>query len=86
MFRLDRQTGIVYQIVTTKDNDLTWEKMDVLGLPVAAAGGVHYELFLSGLAARFMFLMNLDTGKTWQLQSSTDPTTKEATHSWIPIS
>ena len=85
MFRLDRQKGFIYQIAHTKDDDLVWEQMDVSGLPVGAASGIHYEIFLSGLAAKFSFLMNLDTGMTWQLQSSTDPTTKEIGYSWVPI-
>ena len=59
--------------------------MDVNGLPQPYASGVHYELFLSGIAGKFTFLMNLDTGKTWQLQQSTDPNTKEVTHEWNPI-
>jgi hypothetical protein len=85
LFKLDRQTGVVYQIVRTKDDDNVWEQMEVRGLPLAPAVGVHYELFLSGLAAKFMFLMNLDTGQTWQLQSSTDAATKEEDFVWNPI-
>ena len=85
MFKLDRQTGMVYQLVKAANDETTWEKMPVKHLPLAATIGVHYELFLSGDLARLMLLMNLDTGSTWQLQPSTDATTKETTFSWVPI-
>jgi hypothetical protein len=84
-FRLDKQTGAVYQIVRDKDDANPWERMEIHGLPPAAATGVHYQIFLSGIVARFMFLMNLDTGKTWQLQHTTDTATKEETYAWEPI-
>jgi hypothetical protein len=84
-FKLDRQTGMVYQIVKGANDENTWEKMPVEHLPLAATIGVHYELFLSSNLARLMLLMNLDTGRTWQLQRSTDATTKETTFSWVPI-
>jgi len=85
MFRLDRQTGSVYQIVKTKSDDIAWERMDVLQLPSAATSGIHYQLFLSGFAAKFTFLMNTDTGKTWQLQQNTDEKTKEVSYTWVPL-
>ena len=85
LFKLDRQTGTVYQIVQTKEGEVAWERMEALSMPIAATSGVHYEIFMSGIAARFMFLMNLDTGKTWQLQSSTDPKTNERINTWVPI-
>jgi hypothetical protein len=84
--KLDRQTGIICQIVTTKDNENVWERMDVDGLPPAAGNGVHYyQLFISGLAAKWMFLMNVDTGATWQLQHYIDPTTKAESFVWAHI-
>jgi hypothetical protein len=84
-FKLDRQTGMVYQIVRAANDENIWEKMPVEHLPLASTIGVHYELFLSDNPARLMLLMNLDTGRTWQLQRSTDPATKENTFSWVPI-
>lgn len=85
-FRLDMRTGHVSQLVqSTKDEDLTWEEMRVSGLPPAAESGDHYQIFTSGIAAKFTFLINTDTGKTWQLQSTSDPTTKEDTYLWVPF-
>jgi hypothetical protein len=84
-FKLDRQTGMVYQMVRTANDENTWENMPVEHLPLASTIGVHYELFFSDNLARLMLLMNLDTGRTWQLQRSTDPATKENAFSWVPI-
>ena len=56
LFKLDRQTGIVYQMVHGKEaDDLYWEQMSVRDLPLPAASGVHYQMFLSGLSAKFSF-------------------------------
>lgn len=65
-FRLDRFTGHVAQLVRTQDDDNTWEEMRVIGLPaVSAPSRPRFQLFASGLAARYMFLIDTDTGKTW---------------------
>lgn len=65
-FRLDRFTGHVAQLVRTKDDDNTWEEMRIIGLPVVSAPSrARFQLFASGLAARYTFLIDTDTGKTW---------------------
>jgi hypothetical protein len=59
--------------------------MYILGLPKCNADGkVRYQLFTSGLAARHTLLMNTDTGKTWQIQSSKDKDGSEFT-AWVPF-
>lgn len=85
LFRLDRQTGEVSQIVQDKEENLKWQKMEVKDLPPAQKSGVHYQLFISGFAAKFSFLMNVDDGRTWQLEKETDPVTKEDAEVWVPI-
>lgn len=85
-FRLDKQTGAVCQIVKSSAGGLVWDPMQVVGLPTAPASGVHYEIFISGLASKFIFLMNLDSGRTWQLTGHTNPITNEETEFWLPIS
>jgi len=84
-FKLDKQTGHVSQLVHDSGGDETWELMPVVGLPAVSSPGCHYQLFLSGLAVRFAFLVNTDSGRVWQLQKATDPTTKEETEGWVPI-
>jgi hypothetical protein len=65
-FRLDRYTGRVAQLVRTQEDDNTWEEMRVIGLPtVTSPSRARFQLFASGLAARYMFLIDTDTGKTW---------------------
>lgn len=72
-FRLDKVCGNIGQLVTTKTDGVAWESMLVFGLPKCQADGKHrYQLFTSGLAARHTYLMNTDTGKTWQIRTLTD--------------
>jgi hypothetical protein len=84
-FRLDRVCGNVSQMVTTKNEGMSFENMLILGLPKCNPDGkVRYQLFTSGIAARHTFLMNTDTGKTWQIQSSKDKEGNEFSV-WIPF-
>ena len=81
-FRLDRVTGHVGQLVTTNSGDATWEEMPVLGLPpVQTNGRPRFQIFNSGLAARWTFLIDTLTGRTWQLEEV--GTGKKATASWV---
>jgi len=69
-FRLDRFTGHVAQLVKTKDDDNAWEDMQVVGLPtLSAPNRARFQLFTSGLAARFTFLIDTDTGQSWVVVS-----------------
>jgi hypothetical protein len=69
-FRLDRFTGHVDQLVSTKDNDDRWEDMDVMELETARPPlRSHFQIFTSGIAAKHTFLIDTDTGKTWVLVS-----------------
>ncbi len=67
-FRLDRFTGHVAQLSSTKDGDVIWEEMQVVGLqPVRSSMQAHFQLFTSGIAARHTFLIDSDSGTTWML-------------------
>jgi hypothetical protein len=71
-FRLDRYTGHVDQLVATKENDLTWDAMAVIGLPrPSLEARPKYQIFMSGMLARITLLINTDTGQTWQLMEDT---------------
>jgi hypothetical protein len=84
-FRVDRVCGNVFQLVATKNDDLIWEPMSVVKLPSCNNDGkIRYQMFLSGLAARHTFLMNTDTGKTWQIRSFTNKNGNEDT-AWFPL-
>lgn len=70
-FRLDRFTGRVWQLVRTKDDDNMWEEMTVLERPPAPTNTrARYLIFTSGLAARYTFLIDTETGKSWIVVSS----------------
>ena len=66
-FRLDRECGNVAQLVRTQSGGYAWEEMLVLGLPNCNANGrARYQIFTSGLLARNTFLIDTQTGKSWQ--------------------
>lgn len=84
-FKVDKVCGNIFQLVLNKNDDPIWEQMSVIKLPSCNNDGkVRYQLFLSGIAARHTFLMNTDTGKTWQVRSFTNQSGNEAT-SWFPL-
>jgi hypothetical protein len=67
-FRLDRNTGHISQLVADPDGSLTWENMTVAALPIITSPSrPRFQLFASGLAAKFTFMIDTDTGITWQL-------------------
>ena len=71
-FRLDRFTGQVAQLVRTTGDKNTWEQMMVDGLPaITAPSRPRFQIFTSGLAARHTFLIDTDTGRTWQVVTGT---------------
>ncbi len=66
-FRLDRYTGKVHQLVKTENDDFAWEAMLVEGHDALYPKRPRFVIFSSGIAARFTFLMDSDTGQTWVL-------------------
>jgi hypothetical protein len=80
-FRLNRYTGHVSQLVKTVSGGSAWETMTVIDpVKVDGASGPRFILFTSGLAAKFTFLIDSQSGRTWELTSlpkdsagSTDP-------------
>jgi hypothetical protein len=69
-FRLDRFTGHIDQLVKSSDGGSMWEAMLIVGLPPVESTHARFQLFTSGLAAKFTFLIDTTTGKTWELASS----------------
>jgi hypothetical protein len=71
-FQLDRFTGQVWQLVKTKEDDDAWHNLKVIGLPqIAAPARARFQIFASGIAAKFTFLLDTETGKTWVLTTRT---------------
>jgi len=79
-FRLDRYTGHIHQLVRTRDDGVTWEPMLVEKIPnISNPNRARFVIFTSGLAARHTFLMDSDTGQTWQLRTATVPSSGDGT-------
>jgi hypothetical protein len=82
-FRLDRYSGQVWQLVRTRAGGNAWEVTPVLDLPDGSnSARPHFQLFLSGLAAKHTFLIDVDSGRTWTLTAITDKSGKEAGVVW----
>lgn len=89
-FILDRFTGRVFQLVTNESGDFVWQAMEVQGRdktirPIHA----RFQIFTSGVAARFTFLVDTNTGDTWQLTSTTESRPDGSTQEddiWVFIS
>jgi hypothetical protein len=79
-FKLDEATGHVWQMVQDANGDEVWEKVPVVGLPDIAVVGVpplnrplgRFDIFCSGNAARWCFLLDSVTGQTWQIVATKD--------------
>ncbi len=85
-FRLDRWTGHVWILVQNNGGTYVWQPTKVDGLPDAKPGNLpQYQIFLSGLSAKFSFLIDTVSGKTWSLTTLTDKDGKEADYMWKPF-
>ena len=84
-FRLDKVCGNVGLLVSSSSDGVTWEPMLVVDQPACVPDAkIRYQLFTSGLAARHTFLINTDTGKSWQIRSVKDSQGTESS-AWFPF-
>jgi hypothetical protein len=86
-FRLDRFTGQVSQLVRARSGGTAWEGMRVIGILAESTNPArpHFQLFLSGLAAKHTFLIDVDSGRTWALTTLTDDKGKVIETVWKPF-
>jgi hypothetical protein len=85
-FRLDRSSGEVSQLTTTKEGEPVWQQMEVKGRSLYPEP--KYQLSTAGVMARFTFLIDTGSGKSWQLHSSKKKLpdgTEQETYSWEPF-
>jgi hypothetical protein len=82
-FKIDKFTGKVYQIVQKPDGGISWDEILKIkhSLDITKENQVNYQLYMSGLAVRFTFLINVWTGATWQLTQDT----KTGMLFWEPV-
>ncbi|MEJ7624298.1 MAG: hypothetical protein WKF34_09940 [Pyrinomonadaceae bacterium] len=70
-FRLDKFTGVVHRLAACpKDDsvgsDRCWKEMVVLDLPKSLTNRIRFQIVVNGAALRNIFLLQIETGKTWQ--------------------
>lgn len=68
-FKVDKFTGDVYQFVQREDKSYTWQfiEKETSDKDIQKQDSINYQLFSSGLGIRFTFLLNINSGLTWQL-------------------
>lgn len=71
--KIDKYTGDTYQLVEDKKENITfWAKLSKIkheddDLSLSNMKKVNYQFFTSGIGLRFTYLININTGATWQL-------------------
>jgi len=69
-FKFDRFSGRVYQLMGANGEIVGWQEiprqLDRLDSDIVP-NKPNYQLFTSGLAVKFTFLLNVRTGATWEL-------------------
>jgi hypothetical protein len=71
-FLLDKYTGNVKRLVRTDNDQQVWERMVVPNLPKTPSElRVRFQIFC-GIAPRYNFLLDIDTGQTWELVRKVD--------------
>lgn len=67
--KIDKYTGDTWQMVLNYSGDITWEKIyreEAYG-DIKKEDRINYQLFFSGFTSQDIFLINVNTGTTWQL-------------------
>ena len=77
IFRLDKYTGEVHQYVLGKDDKPLWEKISNAWLSLILdkekkQGYIKFQLFMGGIAVADCFLLDIETGVTFQLYEDSD--------------
>lgn len=72
-FKIDKFNGKVYLLVQS-GKDLTWQLMYIekQDNDVVKENQVNYQIFTSGLGIKYTFLMNVNSGITWELAKDTE--------------
>lgn len=83
-YRLDKFCGYIAQLVLISNGDNAWSNMPVQDLPRCQGDKPRYQLFTSGIAAKHTYLINVDTGRTWQIMGFKNSSGNEDT-GWFPI-
>jgi hypothetical protein len=68
-FKVDKFSGDVFQLIQLTDNSLSWKliKREKSSKDIQKEDGVNYQLFSSGQGILHTYLLNTNSGLTWQL-------------------
>ena len=68
-FKIDKFTGEVYQLVELADKTTTWMPIEreKNSNDIQRQDVINYQLFSSGMGIRHTYLLNTNSGLTWQL-------------------
>jgi hypothetical protein len=71
--KIDKYTGNVFQLVKGSKG-LSWQLIPAEKHPGdnVTANKVNYQVFTSGLAVRMTYLINVNTGASWQLSEDSE--------------
>ncbi len=71
--KIDKYTGQVFQLVTGSKG-LSWQLIQAEKHPrdKATPNKVNYQVFTSGLAVRMTYLINVNSGASWQLSEDSE--------------
>ena len=71
--KIDKYTGKVFQLVKGSKG-LSWQLIpaEKHSKDNAAANKVNYQVFTSGIAVRMTYLINVNTGASWQLSEDSE--------------
>lgn len=73
-FKIDKYNGRVWQIVEKSDGSYSWDMIEKEESKndVKIENKINYQFFMSGLAVRFSYLINVNTGIVWQVVEKKD--------------
>lgn len=73
-FRLDKFTGDIWQLVKNSDDSSTWQKVyrEPSYFDSTDEDKINYQLIVPANAARFIMLININNGTTWQICRTKD--------------
>ena len=91
LFRLDRYTGQVFQLVQSSTGDVAWVEMLVWERPeIKKPETARFQLFVSGFSAAYNILLDAAENRSWILQvrevKRTDTGESMDMTGWFPIS
>jgi hypothetical protein len=74
-FLLDTRSGAVRQMVKKSNGDSHWETVECIPSPEKSVTNDRYKIYFSPIVRADTFLLDVVTGKTWQMME--DPKNKE---------